>query len=352
MIKDYYSTSERKQYNHDYYEAHKQLKGRKTPKQMAKEIDLLNSQIKGVLTGKSKDIRPLQKAGYEVKFDNEAYKTIGKKYFGKHVEISNKATNRTLYSAYGSSNEDNNYISGVKKSAGLAESKSTSITNNRYSHKDISDKFDYQNYLNKPDNQGGDTINDEFKQYKEDLRYIKGHKSEEKLIKEARERANRVEYRVDSSKRKYEALHNPESIARGKEIAKQNQLGADLYSKMEKFKKQKSTSIGSEKMRSTNKQVTDKIQQHIRDYYENDEDLIHDMESASLPGDTSWKKGERLVEGGTFLIYNGDMSDKLNEWGLNPQNKKYDSQKSYNTYKSLMGRELAKIYDKVKNKKA
>lgn len=106
------------------------------------------------------------------------------------------------------------------------------------------------------------------------------------------------------------------------------------------------------KVRSTNKEVVDKIQQHIRDYYENDEDLVRDMDAGADPryDVTPWKKGERMVESGNMLIANQDMSDTLNSWGLNPSNKEYDSEKSYNTYKSLVGREMGKIYENYQKK--
>lgn len=106
------------------------------------------------------------------------------------------------------------------------------------------------------------------------------------------------------------------------------------------------------KVRSTNKEVRDKIQAHIREYYENDEDLVKDMDAGADPRTdvTPWKKGERMVESGNMLIYNQDMSDTLNSWGLNPENKEYDSEKSYNTYKSLVGREMGKIYEDYQKK--
>lgn len=108
------------------------------------------------------------------------------------------------------------------------------------------------------------------------------------------------------------------------------------------------------KVRSTNKEVVNKIREHIMSYYETPEDLVRDMDAGADPryDVTSWKKGSRLVEGGSFLIYNGDMDEELNKWGINPTGKKYSPEKSYETYKSLIGREAGKIYDEYQKNKA
>lgn len=123
--------------------------------------------------------------------------------------------------------------------------------------------------------------------------------------------------------------------------------GEDLATAMKKsgkFEGEKNTG------KSTRAEVVDKIQRHIGEYYENDEDLVRDMDAAADPryDKTPWQKGERLVEGGSFLIANADMNDTLNSWGINPQGKKFSEEKSYSTYKSLMGRELGKRYEKYK----
>lgn len=124
--------------------------------------------------------------------------------------------------------------------------------------------------------------------------------------------------------------------------------GEDLASAMEKsgkFEGEKNTG------KSTRAEVVDKIQRHIGEYYESDEDLVRDMDAEADPryDKTPWQKGERLVEDGNFLIANADMNDKLNSWGINPKGKNFSSEKSYSTYKSLMGRELGKRYEKYKN---
>lgn len=126
--------------------------------------------------------------------------------------------------------------------------------------------------------------------------------------------------------------------------------GEDLETAMKKsgkFENEKNTG------KSTRAEVVDKIQRHIREYYENDEDLVRDMDAGADPryDHTSWAKGERLVESGNFLIANADMNDTLNKWGINPSGKEYSEDKSYKTYKSLMGREMGKIYDNYQKQK-
>ena len=119
---------------------------------------------------------------------------------------------------------------------------------------------------------------------------------------------------------------------------------SDAMKNSGKFDNEKNTG------KSTRAEVKEKIQKHIRDYYENDEDLVRDMDAAADPryDVTPWQKGSRLVEGGNFLIANEDMSNELNSWGINPNGKKFSEDKSYNTYKSLMGREMGKIYEQQK----
>lgn len=101
---------------------------------------------------------------------------------------------------------------------------------------------------------------------------------------------------------------------------------------------------------SNRKEVSENIQAHILEYYDSPEDFIEQMDALShLP--TNWKRGEYLAEGGSYLIYNGDMSDFLDSLKINPKGKKFDEDKAFQMYKSLIGRESAKLYDRLKKNK-
>lgn len=97
---------------------------------------------------------------------------------------------------------------------------------------------------------------------------------------------------------------------------------------------------------SNRKEVSENIQAHILDYYDSPEDFIEQMDAMSyLP--TKWKAGEELAKGGSYLIYNGDMSDFLNELKINPKGKTFSEDKAFDMYTSLVGRESAKLYDRL-----
>lgn len=106
----------------------------------------------------------------------------------------------------------------------------------------------------------------------------------------------------------------------------------------------------TEQGKSNRKEVSDKIQDHILEYYDSPEDFIDQMDAMShLPNE--WKRGEELAKGGNYLIYNEDMSNFLDELKINPKGKKISDQKAFDMYTSLVGRESAKLYKKIKSGK-
>lgn len=65
---------------------------------------------------------------------------------------------------------------------------------------------------------------------------------------------------------------------------------------------------------------------------------------------SDWTKGSRLVEGGAFRIYYDDQADFLKQiYGDSVKN--WSNDKIYNTYKSLIGREYARMLREQNNKK-
>jgi len=97
---------------------------------------------------------------------------------------------------------------------------------------------------------------------------------------------------------------------------------------------------------SNRKEVSENIQAHILEYYDSPEDFVEQMDAMShLPN--NWKRGEELAKGGNYLIYNGDMSDFLDELKINPKGKNFSEDKAFDMYTSLVGRESAKLYDRL-----
>lgn len=105
---------------------------------------------------------------------------------------------------------------------------------------------------------------------------------------------------------------------------------------------------------SNRKEVSDNIQAHILDYYTSDftgedispaEAFVRQMDA--MGESNMWRAGQRIAEGGSYLIYNGDMADFLDELKINPKGKTFSEDKAFDMYTSLIGRESAKLYDRI-----
>lgn len=105
---------------------------------------------------------------------------------------------------------------------------------------------------------------------------------------------------------------------------------------------------------SNRKEVSENIQAHILEYYTKDytgedispqEAFVRQMDAMGAP--TKWKAGEEIARGGSYLIYNGDMADFLNDLKINPKGKTFSEDKAFDMYTSLVGRESAKLYTRI-----
>jgi hypothetical protein len=96
-------------------------------------------------------------------------------------------------------------------------------------------------------------------------------------------------------------------------------------------------------MRSNTKEVINKVQEHIKSYYENIEDFKNDMKAVQLENMSDYNAIQELVKGGSFLVYYQDVKDFLNELGINPENKEYEDQKSWELYQHLIARDGEKL---------
>ena len=97
---------------------------------------------------------------------------------------------------------------------------------------------------------------------------------------------------------------------------------------------------------SNRKEVSDNIQAHILNYYDNPVDFMEQMDAMDwLP--TRWHAGQELAKGGSYLIYNGDMADFLDSLNINPKGKKFSEDKSFQMYTSLIGRESERLYNRL-----
>lgn len=120
-------------------------------------------------------------------------------------------------------------------------------------------------------------------------------------------------------------------------IEKHQKTGNDYLPKASKI-----TTQGT----SNRKEVSDNIQAHILEYYDNPVDFMEQMDAMDyLP--TRWRAGEEIARGGSYLIYNGDMAEFLDSLGINPKGKTFSEDKSFDMYTSLVGRESERLYNKL-----
>jgi len=98
---------------------------------------------------------------------------------------------------------------------------------------------------------------------------------------------------------------------------------------------------------SNRKEVSENIQAHILDYYDSPEDFVQQMDAMNyLP--TKWHAGEELAKGGSYMVYYDEQRDFLDSLKINPKGKEFSDDRVFQTYTSLIGRESAKLYDRLK----
>lgn len=95
-------------------------------------------------------------------------------------------------------------------------------------------------------------------------------------------------------------------------------------------------------MRTTNKEVVNKIREHILEFY-NLEDLRAEIEGLDYISDYYYHRAKYMVQGGCFLCYYHNVKEFLNSLGINPTNKEYSDDKSWELYKHLIAREVEKL---------
>ncbi len=96
---------------------------------------------------------------------------------------------------------------------------------------------------------------------------------------------------------------------------------------------------------SNRKEVSENIQAHILDYYDSPDDFIQQMDNMNAP--TMWHAGERLAKGGSYMVYYDEQREFLDSLKINPKGKRFSDDRVFNTYTSLVGRESAKLYDRL-----
>ena len=100
-------------------------------------------------------------------------------------------------------------------------------------------------------------------------------------------------------------------------------------------------------MRTNRKEVKNKIREHILDFYTMEE-LKSNIEGLDYVGYTTYARVQYMVQGGSFLCYYTSVKDFLNGLEINPNNKEYSDEKSWELYKHLIAREVEAMLKGVK----
>lgn len=124
-------------------------------------------------------------------------------------------------------------------------------------------------------------------------------------------------------------------------------------------------------MRTTAKPVIEALRIHILEYfaepaeYENEhnprynnsgdviqwtpiEELVKQIDYMRYNERTVYQTALDWVEGGSALIYHGDVNEFLDSLDINTTGKVYDDDKSWRLYCHLVAREMAKLYSSEK----
>ena len=102
-------------------------------------------------------------------------------------------------------------------------------------------------------------------------------------------------------------------------------------------------------MKTNTKIVSSKVKVHIMGFYDDDiKTFENDMKAVFGMNETPtvYHAIAYMVQGGSFLIYYSEVKDFLNGLGINPENKEYSDEKSWELYKHLIalnGEKLLKV---------
>lgn len=104
---------------------------------------------------------------------------------------------------------------------------------------------------------------------------------------------------------------------------------------------------------STNcKEVKEKIRAHIQEFMTPEE--LKDSALSIMKNDRScptlYHAVKHMVEGGSFLCYYRDVENFLNGLGINPENKEYSDEKSWELYCHLISRDSELLIKKAERR--
>jgi len=105
-----------------------------------------------------------------------------------------------------------------------------------------------------------------------------------------------------------------------------------------------------------NREVMQKIQEHIVDYFDEYDAITATIEDLINKEKYSVKEaGKTMVVGGCFAGYFSDIRKFLDElyntdiyWGKDPENSKYSDEQIWNKYIDIVSNELINIYNNPK----
>lgn len=95
-------------------------------------------------------------------------------------------------------------------------------------------------------------------------------------------------------------------------------------------------------MTTNYKAVKTLVREHIKDYYDPcdlKEQVEYLIRTNNRECPTNYHVVKYMVQGGCFLCYYHHVKDFLNSLGINPENKEYSDEKSWELYCHLLARD-------------
>ncbi len=99
-------------------------------------------------------------------------------------------------------------------------------------------------------------------------------------------------------------------------------------------------------MNTNTNAVRKQVQEHILNQY-NIEDLKQELDNLNdgRIAHTIYHAAAYMVQGGCFIVYYDDVKNFLNGLGINPNNKEYSDEKSWELYKHLIAINAKRLYN-------
>lgn len=116
---------------------------------------------------------------------------------------------------------------------------------------------------------------------------------------------------------------------------------------VQKIVKEKGDNNMKKNTNTNRKEVKELVRKHILEYFTPEELKVNAEGMKDSQHLTIYHCVKAMVEGGSFLCYFDEVITFLNSLGINPDNKDYEPQKSWELYCHLIARDAQLIIEKI-----